>query len=210
MRKYFAGVTQFLSWPFTFLIFYIFFDLKINGRENLKKVNSPFIIISNHISFYDSFVFRLILEPFTTKLPLRFMGVRKFDRFYLNILAHLGIVDIVYALFGVFVVEPGKGMDKNLEEATRIIKNGGNVVIYPEGSIVNGGKIDEFKFGAAVLARETGAPVLPISLRLGKKKFFNTEFIINVGDAIVVDGDILPEKITTDFRERILQLYQLA
>src|SRR3989344_914518 len=204
MRKYFAGVTQFLSWPFTFLVFYIFFNLKINGRENLQKLKPPFIIISNHISFYDSFVFRLILDPFTTKLPLRFMGVRKFDRFYLNILAQLGIVDIVYALFGVFVVEPGKGMDKNLEEARRIIKSGGNVVIYPEGSIVNGGKIDEFKLGAAVLARETSAPVLPISLRLGKKKFFNTEFVINIGESIKINNNIPPIEITNDFLERIL------
>lgn len=205
--KYFAMFTQFLSWPFALIFFHIFFDVKIMGQENIKKISSPFIIIANHITFYDSFAFRLILGLFTTKLPFRFMAVKKFDNFYLNILAALWIIDIVYAIFGVFVIEPGKGMSKNLEEAQRIIKNGGNVVVYPEGSIISSGKIEEFKLGAAVLAQKTGVPVLPISMRLGKKRFLNTEFIINVGNIIDVSKDVSAREITNDFERRVVDLY---
>lgn len=208
LLKYFARITQFLSWPFIFIFFYTFFDLQIKGRENLEKQKSPFIVISNHISFYDSFVFRLILEPFTIKLPFRFMAVKNFENFYLNILTALWITDLVYAVFGVFIIEEGKGIEKNLEEAQRIIKNGGNVVIYPEGKMVYDGQVGKFKLGAAVLAQKTGVPVLPVSMRFGKKKFLNTEFIINVGEKIEVDKTASAKDVTDAFSLVIAGLHE--
>ncbi|MES3031270.1 MAG: lysophospholipid acyltransferase family protein [Patescibacteria group bacterium] len=208
LLKYFARTTQFLSWPFVFIFFRLFFKLEIKGRENLMVTSSPFIIISNHISEYDSFAFRLILGRASGKLPLRFMAVNKFDIWYLNVLSGLFIIDILYVIFGVFVVEEGRGIEKNLREAVRIIGNGGNVVIYPEGSITKSGQIEKFKLGAAFLAQKTQVPVIPISMKIEENIRGKDKFTINIGKPIKVSSLLSPQTITHGFQNAISDLYK--
>ena len=204
--KYFAGITQFLAWPIAFTYFHLFFKLKITGKENLNSVSSPFIIISNHVAFYDSFVFRIVFGACTKKLPLRFMAVNQFRTLYLNLASKLFITNIVYAIFGVFVVVRGRGIDKNLEEAVRIMKNGGNVVVYPEGSIIHGDEIGPFKLGAAALAIKTSASVIPISMRVGTKGI-RKEYTINIGEHINVDTSLSRKQVSDIFYNKIKSLH---
>lgn len=205
--KYFAKFTQFLAWPIAFVFFNSLFNLKINGKENIRNIQSPFIVISNHVSFYDSFVFRLVLGVFAKNLPLRFMAVNSFSSWYLNLFAKLFITDIVYALFGVFVIIKGRGIDKNLEDAVRIIKNGGNVVIYPEGSIIHDEKIADFKQGAAVLAKKTNVPVVPVSFKISGN-LLRRDFIINVGRDIKYKDYLSTKEITNIFHNTVEKLYR--
>jgi len=204
---WYAEVTQFLAWPVVFLIFIPFFKLQVNDRENLKKIKAPFIIISNHFSFYDSFLFRLILGLNTPHLPLRFMAVKKFNWRFLNILSFLKIIDLVYILFGVFIITPGKGIKENLKKAKSIIESGANVVIYPEGKIVEDEDISPFKKGAAVLSRQMNVPILPISFREDDKNKFRRKIVVNVGQPISLDADSSDDVNTETLRETILSLY---
>lgn len=207
LLKYFAGLTQFLMWPFAFLFFKFFFKLKMNGIENIRKTPSPFIVISNHVSFYDSFVFRLVMSFFARNLPLRFMAVNSFKSWYLNFLSTIFVTDVIYALFGVLVVVRGRGINKNLVDAIRIIKNGGNVVVYPEGSIMQSDVIADFKLGAAVLAKKTNATVIPVAMKIFGNSL-RKNFIINVGECVSYDSSQTPEKISDLFRNTIDNLYK--
>jgi 1-acyl-sn-glycerol-3-phosphate acyltransferase len=204
--KYFAATTQFISWPIIFIFFTVLYSVEINGRENLFKIKSPFIIISNHVAIFDSFIFRLVLGVHSNHLPLRFMAVKDFDNPILKILKRIYIVDIIYHIFGVFVVYQGRGIHRNLQEAIKIIKNKGNVVIYPEGSITNHGKIGEFKHGASVLAKTTGASVLPISMKIIKGKIRN-KFIVNIGRDIKYNKFDSISEITRIFHSVISKLH---
>jgi 1-acyl-sn-glycerol-3-phosphate acyltransferase len=186
----FARITQFCTWPIAFVVFNIFLRLDVKGREHLGSVRSPFIVVSNHISFYDSFLFRLILGFSTPHLPLRFMAVKKFNSPIVNTLSAIGFIDLVYALFGVFTVVPKKGIEENLKKAVHIVQCGGNVVVYPEGSIVTGGGVGPFKNGAALLAQKTAALVLPLSFRYGNRKFFRRDFVVNIAPAHAVPRDV--------------------
>ncbi len=209
--KYFAKTTQFLVGPFVSVILRSFFIVKITGKENLKAVSSPFIIISNHISFFDSFAFRLVLTDFTYFLPLRFMAVKKFNSKYLNFLAEVGFIDVLYALFGVFTIKRGLGIHKNLEEASRILVDDGNLVIYPEGEIFTSiNNIGAFRIGAAVLAQKTGASVLPVAMKITDKGAFRKRFTINIGKEIkfTKGQSISPLSVTNGFREEIFELYK--
>ena len=89
LLAHYARVTQFLMWPFVFIVANFLFKIKISGRENLEKVQSPFIIISNHIAYFDCFLFRLVLGVNSPHLPLRFMAVKKFSSRILNYLQKL-------------------------------------------------------------------------------------------------------------------------
>jgi len=206
----FARVTQFITWPFFYVIFHTLFKINMNGRENFSKVSGPFIIIANHINFYDSFLFRLALGFNTPHLPLRFMAVNSFEKRYLNYLALFGIIDFVYSLFGVFTIQPGKGIYANLEEAREIIKVGGNVVIYPEGRIVTMNGIGPFKKGAAVLLQQTKVPLIPVTFRIDKGNWLRrTTITINIGNQIVNDPLLSAENLTEKFHTEIERLYSL-
>ncbi len=206
--NYFAKVTQFITWPFLAIIFKIFFDIKINGREIFDTVQNPFIIIANHTSFYDSFLFRLILGFRTPHLPLRFMAVNRFDSKHMNFLASLGIIDFIYSLFGVFTVTLGLGIDKNIQKAKQIIHVGGNIVIYPEGSVNKEGNIGQFKHGASALYRQTGVEVVPLSINKIQQRFFRPTIVVNIGNKINVSRSKSTEEITKIFRNTIVALYQ--
>jgi len=203
----FLRISQFLTWPIAYVYFHSIYHLRVNGRENLKKVISPFIIIVNHFSFVDSFLFRLILGFRTPHLPLRFMAVEHFNWRWLNFLSEIGVIPFLYGIFGVFVVVPGRGLEKNLERAKEIIAQKGNIVIYPEGKIVVDHTIAPFRSGSAVLAIETNTPVIPVSLRLGAKRLFRKELVVNIGEAINLPIGAEVDATVALFYDSIIALY---
>lgn len=166
--KMYTWVTQFFSWIILWPLFRIFFKIKVNGRENLRGLRAPHIIISNHSYFFDSFLFRIAMGSKINMLPMRFMAVNKFNSKRLNFLQKIGILPIIYSLFGVFVVEHGLGLNKNLKRAREIIKNGGNVAMFPEGHMNKQPEVALFRRGVSALALSTGAPVLPLAIRVSK------------------------------------------
>jgi 1-acyl-sn-glycerol-3-phosphate acyltransferase len=205
----FAKVTQFVTWPILYILFNLFFKIRIRGQEIFqeKKIKTPFMIIANHTAFYDSFLFRLVLGFDTPYLPLRFMAVTKFENPILNFLKTIGLVDFIYSLFGVFTVTPGLGIDKNIKTAKEIIRIGGNIVIYPEGRIVKSGKIEPFKKGAAVLYKETNVRVVPVSFHPSKGSWFRKNIDIEVGDEICITEYLSPDEVSRIFHRVISNLY---
>jgi len=204
----FARITQFMTWPLLGVIFSIFFKLEIHGSEAFKKVQGPILIIANHVSFYDSFAFRLILGFRTDHLPLRFMAVNTFESEIMNILARIGLIDFIYSLFGVFTITPGLGIEKNIKKAKDIISLGGNVVIYPEGSISRIGQIGQFKNGASVLFKQTEVNVIPVSFKKFKTNNLRPKIIVNVGNPIIISRKNTVENTTRIFRDKIVELYE--
>lgn len=207
LRNEFVRISQFLTWPILSILFRSVFEIRISGQEVFRNARSPFIIIANHTSFYDSFLFRLALGLWTPHLPLRFMAVTKFEKSFLNFFASMGIIDFVYSLFGVFTVTPGLGIDKNIEKAKKIISNNGNIVIYPEGRIADNGHVEPFKKGAAVLYKQTGVNVIPVSFRRCKCKIFRKIIFINVGKAISISRNRSVEDITDQYHRIVSELY---
>lgn len=195
----FAKITQFITWPILFILFKLFFNIRIEGQEIFREIKSPFMIIANHTSFYDSFLFRLILGFSTPHLPLRFMAVTKFDSKVLNFLESIGIISFIYSLFGVFTVTPGLGITKNLEKPKQIISLGGNIVIYPEGKITKTGEVGTFKKGAAVIFKQTNVTTIPVSFNRSKKGHWRKFIGIRVGHVIEIDRNLQSDEITKIF-----------
>lgn len=204
----FAGITQSLTWPISLVFFNTLYRLNITGRDNFALVESPFIIVANHISFFDSFLFRLALGLRTPHLPLRFMAVERFDWKFLNFLSKLGIIKFIYSLFGVFTVVPGMGLRQNLSVAKEIISVGGNVVIYPEGRIFIAGGIGRFKHGAAVLAKETGVPIIPVAFKFGPRRGLRRSLSIVMGRPLRAEGSITVEGLTERMHSLVEDLWR--
>lgn len=205
---FFSKVTQFLTWPFLFVIFRLCFRLRIHGGEHFRNARKPFIIVANHISWYDSFFFRLALGFWTSHLPLRFMAVTHFKNSLLNALRAIGLVPCIYALFGVFTVTQGEGIEKGLREARHILRHGENIVMYAEGGVHTGEDVAPFKKGTAVLALETGVPVIPVAFRLERRIGLRRGFSVSVGMPMILAAGVGAELATLNLHEAVFKLYQ--
>jgi 1-acyl-sn-glycerol-3-phosphate acyltransferase len=203
MINTFVKASQFLSWFFLKPLFHLRFRIRIKGRHYINSVHGPLIIIANHISVYDSFLFRILPGFFTRLLPFRFMGVTKFHHNFLNFLTKIGVVPFIYSIFGVFVVTPGRGLEHGLKDAKRIIREGGIVVIFPEGRINKHGGILEFKRGAAALSITTGTPILPVAIKRVGQRFYS-----NVGQLIHLNPNSTFEDGTEILRTHIVELFE--
>lgn len=62
-----------------------------------------------------------------------------------------------------------------------IIKNGGSMLIFPEGSTSKDGNMKDFKPGAALLATKTEVPVIPCAIKGKYRKFFGERQRIIIG-----------------------------
>ena len=129
----------------------------VNGIEHIPA-QGPVILVSNHRSYFD--VAALALVAARIRRPVRFMG--KQELFDAPVVGQLG-----RALGGIPVdrdAAPGESMSR----ALAALRAGEVVIVLPQGTIPRGGAffdpILKGKTGAARLAAETGAPVIPIGI----------------------------------------------
>jgi putative phosphoserine phosphatase/1-acylglycerol-3-phosphate O-acyltransferase len=129
----------------------------LNGMEHIPA-DGPVILVSNHRSYFD--VAALALVAARIRRPVRFMG--KQELFDAPVVGHLA-----RALGGIPVdrdTAPGVSMRK----ATAALRAGEAVFVLPQGTIPRGEAFFDpvltGKTGAARLAAETGAPVIPIGV----------------------------------------------
>jgi 1-acyl-sn-glycerol-3-phosphate acyltransferase len=200
--------------------FKLFFNFSVEGKSNLKGCSSPIIIIANHSRFYDAFLLGVALGPFSGLTPLRFMAVMKFDDMFLNFMKKIGMVQLTYGLFGgVFVVQHGLGLQKNLKRAKAIIKNKGIVAMFPEGRMNYNGKVGMFKRGISALALSTHAPILPIGIQITKntdKSVVNkllrsaglrkTKIVMRIGKTQQLHTGKTYEEHADDLRQKVVKL----
>ncbi len=204
-----AKIFQIISWPFFYILFKTTLKLKVEGTENLKGVKPPLILIGNHKTFYDCFVYRVALGVTGSGLlPLRFMGAKHFHDKWLNLMSKIGVVGFIYFIFGVFPVIYGQGLDVALKDAKNIIRDGGAVAIFPEGKVIRENELGQFKRGAAALALMTGATVLPTSIKTGKRKFFRREYMMRFGKPFEVPQNLSYEEGADYMRSVVLKLYE--
>ena len=126
----------------------LFIKIKING---VIPTNRPFIIMFNHTSFIDPFLFAYCSPGKTTGIT--------------------AIENYKYPIFG-WMLKKWRAIPidrKNIERAKESIKKGEealqnnyNVIILPEGTRTINGKIKKFKKGGFHMAMNIRAPILPI------------------------------------------------
>jgi long-chain acyl-CoA synthetase len=132
----------------------VFFRLRVSGKEKLPK-KGPFILSPNHQSFLDGPVV-------ASQIPWRLFK----DMFYVGTseIFGTGLLNFLGRTFKLVPVDP----DSNLVNAMRAgafgLKQGKNLVLYPEGERSIDGTPKKFKKGAAILAAHLNVPIYPVAL----------------------------------------------
>jgi len=126
-------------------------DLEIEGKENLPKTG-PLLVIANHFSFIDP-VALLHALPY----PIEFVGGAEFPH-------APAIVKFIPEIWGYFPVFRGTGSHFALRAAEEILKQNGVLGIMPEGGSW-AEVLRPARPGAAYLAAQTGAKILPLGIQ---------------------------------------------
>jgi 1-acyl-sn-glycerol-3-phosphate acyltransferase len=133
-------------------LFRVLFTYDCLDEEKIPE-KGPAVIASNHPSYLDPVLLSLQVER-----PIRFMA---WDRLF-----RVPLLGSLMRLFGAFPVDirPGGGQEA-YGRARELLEAGELVGIFPEGKRSRSGWLEErLREGAARLAWETGAPLVPATI----------------------------------------------
>lgn len=154
----FFAISQLLSWVVFDLIGRMFFDLKVYGYDNLKKVKPGGVVFAaNHEGAFDP----LLIGG---ALPWSHLGKMRSFRFVTH---YKFIKKKWYGIFvwlcGGFSVYPGQ---KNIQTATKstikILKNKHDVLIFPTGKRNHEFRPGDARQGVAYVSKITNATIVPV------------------------------------------------
>lgn len=194
----------------SFIVLGAFVTIRLNLRVNRpgSMPNGAKIFIANHPSVSDPFVLSMAIRQHAHILIAEeVFQIRPFG----GLLRKLGYIPVV----------PTRGR-LALENAIQCLREGRNVMIFPEGHLspLEGGLLD-FHSGAARLALATGAPIIPAGIHIqrtriktltmlsGKEEipahwYFNGPYTITFGEPMVFDGDVEDRNRVEDVTRTIL------
>jgi 1-acyl-sn-glycerol-3-phosphate acyltransferase len=147
-----------LVWALVVPFMRLYFRLRISGADRIPR-EGPVIIAPNHKSFWDSFFIAA-----ATRRPVRYMGkVELFEK---------GAGRLLVAL-GAFPVRRGTADDEAIETARTVLRQGGVLALFPEGTRVRDpDELGEPRSGAGRLALELGVSLLPAAISGTENLFF--------------------------------------
>ncbi|SHH28989.1 lysophospholipid acyltransferase family protein [Clostridium grantii] len=188
-------------------------DLTVKGDENLDNIKKPVIYICNHLSNADGLVLNSILRE---KDDVTFVAGVKLNN---NSLTNLGMHVVKTT-----PVKPNTPDKDGLKKIINIVKEGGSILIFPEGTRSRQGKLIEAKKGITLIAKLTKVNIVPIAItgtenllpisqsgRMEREKFQHAKVTVTVGKEFVLPK-IEKDEDKKDFEERCLNtfMYKIA
>lgn len=137
------------------LILRILCGFTASGKKNVPTTGAV-VIVPNHKSFWDPFFVAIVLRR-----PVHFMG--KAEHFE-------GPMARVFLRLGAFPVRRGESDEDALDTARAILARGDALALFPEGTRVREEGLGVPKRGAARLAIEAGAPLIPATITGTEKR----------------------------------------
>jgi 1-acyl-sn-glycerol-3-phosphate acyltransferase len=133
-------------------MFFFGSQVKVIGAEHIKA-GQNYVYAANHSSYIDILILlgyipdnlRLTLRSSLTRIPI------------------WGWALLVGPFITIDRSNPQKA-EKSIRIAIERIRSGASVLFFPEGTRTPDGKMQPFKRGAFHLAKESGAPILPVAV----------------------------------------------
>jgi len=127
-------------------------SIDVEGGENLKGIKKPTIFICNHLSNSDGLVLDKALKEVD---PTFVAGVKLSDNAVTSIGMHV---------IKTTNIKPNSADQDGLKKVIRLAKQGESLLIFPEGTRSRVGSLIKARKGILLIARMTGAPIVPIGL----------------------------------------------
>src|ERR1700678_2073000 len=218
-----------LRWPVTWLRWLAHYLLmrpamlllgwpRIEGRENLRAVAGPLLVVCNHIGDVDvGFVqtalpsrFRLRLATATGGEALEKLRTLTPDRSFIAKIYDRVLWALGFALLNLFPPPPEAGFRQSFAYAGRAVDRGYSVLVFPEGRHTTDGKMNPFRAGIGLLANNLSIPVLPMKIvglfeikSTGKKFAPPGKIGVRIGRPVRFAEGSDPEKIARELQSAV-------
>lgn len=126
----------------------IAFGCRSYGRSHVPR-SGPFVLATNHASY---------LDPMVAGCPLYFRHIRFMAR---DTLAGSRLLGWWMRQVGVVLIDRSRGDVAGLKESLRVLREGGVICVFPEGTRTLTGKLRHPKGGVGFLMAKAAVPVVP-------------------------------------------------
>jgi long-chain acyl-CoA synthetase len=194
---------------------------RIEGRENLRGVKGPVLVVCNHIADVDvGFV--------QTALPARLRhrlataaggealellhtppaGKSLLGKAYDRLKWALGV-----SLLNLFPLPREAGFRESFAYAGESVDRGYSILVFPEGRHTTDGNMGSFRSGVGLLVNNLAIPVVPMRIdglfelkKAGKKFARPGQIRVRIGPPVRFARDSDPTALTRDLQTRVEQL----
>jgi long-chain acyl-CoA synthetase len=194
---------------------------RVEGREHLRGVKGPLLVVSNHVGDVDPgliltalparFRHRLAtatggetLEVLRSPVADRGLFLRVYDRMRWT----LGV-----ALLNLFPLPREAGFRRSFAYAGAAVDRGYSVLVFPEGRHTTDGKMNPFRAGIGLLAANLGIPVLPMRIdglfevkQAGKRFAKPYTISVRIGKPIKFQPETDPQQIAAELQKAVAAL----
>ena len=178
--------------PLIYVILKMYFRLKIDRTNKIS--DEPQIFVSNHQSFVDALVLGALI-PSKIQKKTFFLAINWYFK--------KGIMKYVADNGNIILVDIDKNVKETVEEIAVHIKNGKNVLIFPEGARTKNGKVGKFKKVFAIIAKELNVNVQCLGIKGGYEAYSRfMKFPLPKRIEVTVLEKIKPEGTYEEIRER--------
>ncbi|GIW13855.1 MAG: AMP-binding protein [Tepidiforma sp.] len=193
-----------LSW-FVFPLLRIGYSVEVRGRERFAAVQQPCLIISNHNMHLDQAMLLRSMPPsFRRRVAIAAAASDIFGNRLRGFFASLLGNAFPFA-------KEGSGVRESLEYVAKMLGEGWNVLIFPEGKLTVIGPMQPFKSGTGLLAVETGVPVLPMRIDVLRPGFYEGKWLphprarvrVSIGEPIRFEPGISYQEATARLEEAV-------
>jgi long-chain acyl-CoA synthetase len=211
------AVYYLLAWPATYLLA----APRVRGRENLRGLHGPVLVISNHVTYLDiAWILSALPARFRSRLATAMGGERLArmrrppkDMSLFGRLHERLDYFLVLSLFNVFPLPQQSGFLKSFSFAGDLADRGWNILVFPEGQTTVDGNIVAFQAGIGLLAKHLNIPVVPLRLAgLYDLKQRNRSLArpghvkVVIGQPVRFSPDQDANEITRDLERRVAEL----
>jgi long-chain acyl-CoA synthetase len=194
---------------------------RVEGRDHLRGVKGPLLVISNHVGDVDpGFILTALPARFRHRLAtatggealeaLRMPGLERgfFGRIYDRLQWFLGV-----SLLNLFPLPREAGFRRSFAYAGEAVDRGYSVLVFPEGRHTTDGKMNPFRAGIALLAGNLGIPVLPMRIdglfelkQAGRKIAAPKKIRVRIGEPLTFSAGSDPEKMASELHRAVEKL----
>jgi long-chain acyl-CoA synthetase len=194
---------------------------RVTGRENLRGVRGPLLVVSNHVADVDvGFIQTALPARIRHRLAtatggealelLRSPGSRRawFHRVYNRVQWAFGV-----ALLNLFPLPRQAGFRKSFAYAGEAVDRDYSVLVFPEGRHTEDGKLLPFRIGVGLLANNLRIPVLPMRIdglfdikKAGRKFAAPGKIQVRIGKPIQFAPETEPEEIARTLQRAVENL----
>jgi long-chain acyl-CoA synthetase len=201
--------TRIMGWP------------AISGKERLRNVRGPLVIVCNHVTMADHALVLLALpRRLRTRMSIAMDGEQLREWLHpragtgrlTRLLGLLKYVSVVF-FFNVFSMPQKSGFRRSFMFAGEMMDQGSSLLVFPEGQRTKHGAMNPFMPGTGLLIQKLGVPVVPMridglwELKKADRHFaWPGEVSLIIGAPVTYSRQRDPQEIASDLADRVREL----